>query len=74
MFVAVGGLFKYKQSLYRVLKSSSCNKCAFCDNDECINLRERGLLPECGVGRRVDKKSVVFVAEFNISQDIVDLD
>ncbi len=74
MFVAVGDLFKYKRLLCRVVQSSFCDKCAFCNTDECVSLRKRGLIPECGASHRIDEKPVVFVAECNISQDVIDLD
>lgn len=74
MFVAIGCLFKYKQLLCRVVKSSSCNKCAFENNAYCDKLREEGLIPNCGESCRIDEKPVVFVAECNISQDAIDLD
>lgn len=62
MFIKVGGVFKYKYSLYRVIENCDCCNCAFYNSGyDCVKLKLSDAIPRCGYSCRIDKKSVIFV-------------
>lgn len=64
--IPVGGTFEYDDKKYEVIEVDdkkdyieSCDDCAFLDL-ECLELKEKGVIPLCGELSRLDGKNVIF--------------